>query len=104
MGDVEVEMMQLLGDLKDPAEEFFVFRQVPEDDEWLRPRGVDEYIVLASQLPVVKEMERTLRENGRPVGAPVSSSGHPATRKPDENGFGPAWPALPEHGFAYSLP
>jgi len=59
--EVEVETMQLLQDRCSDVKHRFSWYPVPTDDEWLRPRKVERFLVLESERSAVQEMEKELR-------------------------------------------
>lgn len=59
--DVEHEIYGILAELKDPTVNGFCWRGLPRDDVWLAPRGVVEYLGLASEMEASKELERQIR-------------------------------------------
>merc|ERR1712060_974964 len=57
MFSLEVEMMVQLEETADPAFDYFEWRHVPADDEWMYPRGVPKYLCLGLERAAAEKME-----------------------------------------------
>jgi len=63
---VEAELFFLLANFRDPTFHEFTWRDVPEDDQWLRPRRVTEYLCLRSELAPAEDLEAHARKSKGP--------------------------------------
>merc|ERR1712151_161202 len=59
----ELELVMLLEDTSDSSHAAFTWHEVPPDDEWSRPRGVQKYLSLRSELAAAKALEAEVRVN-----------------------------------------
>jgi len=62
---VEAELFFLLANFRDPTLQEFTWRDVPEDDQWLWPRRVTEYLCLASEMAAAGDLEGQARKAER---------------------------------------